>query len=691
MAYGDDEALHFGAAYYPERHDCDTEFHLIAAQQKSAENDHPVKKLTAEARFVAKRIRRLLDEKYPVTDPDGSLRPCRPEDIVILMRSPGSRTAAFAEALAERNIPCSFEESGDFFHTMEISVMVSFLEIIDNPHQDVPLISVLRSPVFGFSPDRLAEIRGKTPGGDFYDAVAADGGADCAAFLEGLDRLRLAARDMSVHSLIWNIYNELNLLGIFGAMDHGLERKENLIALSRHAEKFESGGYKGLFAFVTHLRRLLETDQAPVTKSASSSGGVRLMSIHKSKGLEFPIVILADLDHAFSRQDFDTAVLVHPEMGLGPRRVDLQRKIKYPTLARLAMEEKLRRENLSEEQRILYVAMTRPKEKLILVDSMYHAPGRLQKLAAMASCPVLPETVAAGKCFGDWLLLPLLCRPEAASLRAYAEAEVDTLYTGDTSPWQVFIHDSEEFRQRPWRTADGAEETAEEPPFDPALLRFTYPYEAEITVPAKVTATQLKGRVLDEQIAENAARPTRLRPLTQPRFRQADRGLTPAERGIATHLALQYLELSDQDVEGQLARLQEARKLTPEQAAAVDVTAVKRFLASPLAEEIRKAKKVEREFPFTLLIGAEEVTGQTAAGDQILLQGVVDCFFETEEGLTVVDFKTDRVRNREELAQRAQHYRTQLETYSRALERVMEKPVTRSVLYFLHVGETVEM
>ena len=691
MAYGDDEALHFGAEYYPERHDCGTEFHLIAAHQKSAENDHPVKKLTAEARFVAKRIRQLLDEKYPVTDPDGSLRPCRPEDIVILMRSPGSRTAAFAEALAERNIPCSFEESGDFFHTMEISVMVSVLEIIDNPHQDVPLISVLRSPVFGFTPDRLAEIRGKTPGGDFYDAVAADGGADCADFLEGLDRLRLAARDMSVHSLIWTIYNELNLLGIFGAMDHGLERKENLIALSRHAEKFESGGYKGLFAFVTHLRRLLETDQAPVTKSASTSGGVRLMSIHKSKGLEFPIGILADLDHAFSRQDFDTAVLVHPEMGLGPRRVDLKRKIKYPTLARLAMEEKLRRENLSEEQRILYVAMTRPKEKLILVDAMYHAQGRLQKQAAVASCPVLPETVSAGKNFGDWLLLPLLCRPEAAPLRAYAEAEVDELYTGDTSPWQVFLHDSEEFRQRPWQVADGAKETAEEPAFDPALLEFAYPYQAETAVPAKVTATQLKGRVLDEQIAENTVRPPRIRSLTQPRFRQADRGLTPAERGTATHLALQYLELSDPDVEGQLARLWESCKLTPDQAAAVDIAALKRFLESSLAKEIRKARMVEREFPFTLLIGAEDLTDQAAAGDQILLQGVVDCFFETEEGLTVVDFKTDRVRNREELAQRAQHYRTQLKTYSRALERVLEKPVTRSVLYFLHVGESVEL
>ena len=443
MEYGDDKALHFGAEYYPERHDCDTEFHLISARQKSREEDRPVKKLTAEARFVAKRIRQLLDQGYPVTDGDGTLRPCRPEDIVILMRSPGSRKLAFAEALAERDIPCSFEESGDFFHTMEISVMLGLLEIIDNPRQDVPLISVLRSPLFGFTPDRLAELRGKTPNGDFYDAVKADEGADCADFLDQLGQLRLAARDMGVHRLIWHIYDRLNVLGGFGAMDHGAERRENLIALSQHAEKFESGGYRGLFAFVTQLRRLLEQDQAPATRGAATAGGVQLMSIHKSKGLEFPIVILADLDHAFSHQDFDTPVLVHPAMGLGPKRVDLERKIKYPTLARLAIEEKLRRENLAEEQRVLYVAMTRPKEKLILVDSMYFAPGRVGKLCSMAACPVLPETVAACRTFGEWLLLPLLCRLEAEPLRAFADAMVEQLYTGDTSPWQVFCHDSE--------------------------------------------------------------------------------------------------------------------------------------------------------------------------------------------------------------------------------------------------------
>ena len=691
MGYGEDEALHFGAEYYPERHDCDTEFHLITAQQKSAENDHPVKKLTAEARFVAKRIRQLLDGGYPVTDGDGALRPCRPEDIVILMRSPGSRTAAFAEALAERDIPCSFDESGDFFHTMEISVMLALLELVDNPRQDVPLISVLRSPVFGFTPDRLAELRGKTPTGDFYDAVVADEGEDCKAFLGTLNAFRLAARDMSVHRLVWHIYNTLNILGIFGAMDSGAERRENLIAFSRHAEKFESGGYRGLFAFVTQLRRLLDSDQAPVTKGASAVNGVRLMSIHKSKGLEFPIVILADLDHAFSRQDFDSAVLVHPDIGLGPRRVDLKRKIKYPTLARLAIEEKLRRENLAEEQRILYVAMTRPKEKLILVDSMYHAAGRLQKLAAVASCPVQPETVAAGKNFGDWLLLPLLCRPEAAPLRAYADATVESLYDGNSAPWQVFVHNSEEFRQRPLRAGIEEEETRRETAFDPTLLEFVYPYARETGLPAKVTATQLKGRVLDEEIAEHAVHTPYLRPLSQPRFRQERHGLTPAERGTATHLVLQYLDFHNMDVAGQVERLRQAQKLTDEQAQAVDVNALTAFLTSPLAEEIRNGINVLREYRFTLLMDARDYDPNAAGEDSILLQGVVDCCFETAEGITVVDFKTDHVRTKEETAQRAEHYRPQLAAYSLALERVLEKTVVRRVLYFLQTRRAVEV
>ena len=569
--------------------------------------------------------------------------------------------------------------------------MLALLELVDNPRQDVPLISVLRSPVFGFTPDRLAEIRGKTPVGDFYGAVEADGGEDCLRFLETLEELRLAARDMSVHRLVWHIYNKLNILGIFGAMDSGGERKENLITLSSYAEKFESSGYTGLFAFVTQLRRLLDAGQEPAIKGGAAVNGVRLMSIHKSKGLEFPIVILADLDHTFSRQDFDTAVLVHPQMGLGPRRVDLKRKIKYPTLARLAIEEKLRRENLAEEQRILYVAMTRPKEKLILVDSMYNAAGRLQKLAAMASCPVLPETVAGCKTFGEWLLLPLLCRPEAAPLRACGEAEVEHLYERDTSPWQVFLHDSEAYRTRPGRAVLTEETEGREAAFDPELLEFQYPYRLETDLPAKVTATQLKGRALDEEIAEKAAHMPYIRPLSQPKFRQQRHGLTPAERGTATHLVLQYLDFSDRDVAGQVERLRLADKLTAEQAAAVDIQALERFLASTLAEEIRRGENVRREYRFTLLMDARNYDPAASGEDAILLQGVVDCCFETEQGMTVVDFKTDRVHTPDAVAERAEHYRPQLEAYSLALEQVLEKKVTRRTLYFLNAGETVDI
>ncbi len=692
--YNEDASLHFGAAYYPSRADCQTEFHLVTVRQKSAENAHPVKKLTAEARFAARRIRRLLDEGYPVTCPDGTLRPCKPEDIVILMRSPGSRTAAFANALAEQDIPCSFQEDSGFFDTMEVSTMVSLLELIDNPRQDVPLISVLRSPIFSFTPDRLAEIRSTAPDVSFYEAVAGSEAQDCASFLKTLNALRASARDMSVHRLLWHIYNTLNLLGLFGALDHGLERRENLISLARQAEKFENGGYRGLFAFVTQLRRLLDAGKAPASASGSAAGGVRLMSIHKSKGLEFPIVILADLDHAFSRQDFDSPVLVHPAMGLGPRRVDLKRKIRYSTLARQAVEEALRRENLAEEQRVLYVAMTRPKEKLILIASMYFAETRLQRLAASAVCPVPPETIASCRTFGEWLLLPLLCRPEAEPLRELSGCEISAA-SCPGAPWNVFLHSGEDSRECPDRCLQDEGPGSAEIPFDPALLSFVYPYQRECMLPAKLTATQLKGRLLDQEIAENAAHTPYLRPLSQPKFRREQKGLTPAERGLATHLVLQYLNFSDMNISAQVSALREKQLLTPEQAEAVDIPALRRFLSSPLAQELRQAeqagRKPLREYRFALLVPAREYDPQASEKDSILLQGVADCCFESEQGLTVIDFKTDYIRTPEDIRLRAEYYRPQLEAYSLALSRVLERSVTRRVLFFLTSGDSVEV
>ncbi|MBR4545386.1 MAG: helicase-exonuclease AddAB subunit AddA [Oscillibacter sp.] len=728
MSYGAEEALHFGAAYYPPRDDCATEFHLITARRRSGDDDPenpPVRRVTAEARFVAGRIRELLDGAFPVTDADGGFRACRPEDIVILMRSPRSRTAAFFEALSERDIPCSFDESGGFFDTMEVSTAFALLQIVDNPRQDVPLIAVLRSPVFAFTADRLAEIRARHTKGDFYDALRAAAGLpdeisapedglpddvpasenaetpdtdaepepgdpDCVAFLDTLSELRRAAPDMGVYEFYCHLCGRLNLLGLFGAMDAGEERRENLLTFGRHAERFEQNGYRGLFAFVTQTRRLIDAGRMPPGQSGTHSG-VRLMSIHKSKGLEFPVVILADLDHAFSRQDFDAPVLVHPELGLGPRYVDLRRRIRYPTLARIALEERLRRENLAEEQRILYVAMTRPKEKLIMVDTVYGTEKKLQKFASVTGCPVRPESVADGKSFGDWLLLSLLTRPEASALRDAAGVEPDSLWTGDDSPWDVFTHDAEVFRDIPDAAQTVRDKKSASAAFDPALLSWRYPYGLETALPAKLTATQLKGRPVDEEISENAAHTPALRPLSQPRFRWEAHGLTPAERGTATHLLLQHLDFSGAAASEQAAELVKQRLLTPEQADAVNFRAVDRFLSSPLADEIRNAHNIRREYRFTLLMDASAYDARARAGDTVLLQGVVDCCFETDAGITVVDFKTDYVRNAERLAARVEAYRPQLRAYSDALQRVLEVPVVRRTLYFLDTGATVDV
>ena len=303
---------------------------------------------------------------------------------------------------------------------------------------------------------------------------------------------------------------------------------------------------------------------------------------------------------------------------------------------------------------------------------------------------VQPEAVASCRTFGEWLLLSLLCRPEAQPLRDLAGVELERLYEGDTAPWQVFCHDSEEFRDRP-RPAASLETEEGVETFDPALLEFVYPYQRETALPAKVTATQLKGRPADQEIAEYAAHTPYLRPLSQPNFRRERQGLTPAERGTATHLVLQYLDFSNVDVAGQIEALRQRSLLTDQQAAAVETAPLERFLRSPLAEEIRKSRSVLREYRFTLLMDARDYDPDAAAGETILLQGVVDCCFETEEGITVVDFKTDRVLTDAEVRRRAEQYRPQLEAYSRALERVLEKKVVRRALYFLAAGETMEI
>ena len=694
LDYGEDEMLRPGASY-AESSVCGAEFHLLDLPTQTGE--HRVRASEAEAAFVADYIRNMLSSEFPVQDDKTrELRPVREEDIVILMRSPSTRLLDYRRALESRGIRCAADAGEDFFASMEIAVLFSFLQVIDNPRQDVPLIAVLRSPLFGFVPDELAALRSQQRTGDFYDALLLGEDGHSRAFLAVLRSLRDSAAHLSVRELLSEIYRKCNVLGVFGAMHRGAERKENLLAFLELSEDFARAGRQGLFDFVRTLREQLAGGEAAAMQTTHASSGVRIMSIHKSKGLEFPVVILSDLARRFSNMDFQSSVLVHPQLGLGPVCVDARRHIQYPTIARQALERTLRREAKAEELRVLYVAMTRAKEKLIMVHTQANAGGRVADLMALSDCPVLPEAVDSGKCMGDWIMLPLLQRSEAGALRAFAGQNSEGRFFAEETPWTVCVHDGLQFAA-PAQQSDAAEEERapqrEELPADFAALSYRYPYAEQTAFPAKLTATQLKGRAIDEEISENTTLPPRLRNLCKPKFLAGKTALTGAERGTALHLVMQdldfFCEPNEQSVREQIEKLRAQRKLTDEQANAVDVRAIVRFLRSDLAARIRKSKQVEREYRFSLLRPVRDFSSLDA-DDSVLLQGVVDCFFEEDGELVVVDFKTDHV-SRAQLDERAEHYRPQLEAYSMALTRVMGKKVKEKVLYFFSAGEEVRL
>ncbi len=689
LDYTEEQYLHFGADYYPEAAR-EAEFHYLAVEDTPEQR---FDRAEVEARFVAGRIRQLLDDGFTVRAADGGMRPVEPEDIVILMRSPSARLAAFTAALEREGIPCDGGESEDFFSAMEVAVVLSLLEIVDNPRQDVPLIAVLRSPLVGMSADRLAEIRALQTEGDYYEALRQDDSTDAQAFLSLLDELRQAARELSADKLLWYIYDRCHVQAIFGAMEDGASRQARLTALYDYVRRLVQGGKTGLFDCVSHLRQLLERGDAPAITAARAVGGVRIMSVHKSKGLEFPVVVLADLNRTFNRQDLDRPVLAHPQMGVGAERVEVERRLRYDTVSKTALALALEREAKAEELRILYVAMTRAQEKLIMVCSRKNPEKHLRELCALAEAPVPPEAVAAMNCPGDWLLLALLSTYQASALHDYAGVRPSILTSGPEG-FTVHMHrlggGGTEDAAAP---AESAAEAMPDPQPDSAALAFVYGYGAAAVTPSKVTATQLKGRAIDQEIAEGTLPPRRESAPEKPRFLQEKHGLTGAERGTAMHLVMQFLPLDTpavpETVTDFAVSLAARRLLTAEQAAALDIQALTRFLASPLAERVRSAPRVWREYRFTLLTDAG-IYDAAAAGEEMLLQGVADCVFETPEGLTVVDFKTDRV-TVDEVLQRAETYRAQLDAYAGALSRILEKPVTERILYFFACDKEISL
>lgn len=633
-----------------------------------ADEDNP-DRVRTEAAWTARRIEKLAASGETVTE-GGAERPLRYGDIAVLLRSANTAGGEYRRALAARGIPVQSSQGGDFFTSIEVSCAMSMLAVIDNPHQDVPLIAALRSPAFGFTPDELSEVRACDREGDYYAALSAAGEKNekCAAFLRTLSSFRTLSPDIGVCELLWRLYNALDLMAVCSAMTDGETRRRNLALLLECADRFESSGYRGLRRFNLWLGRMAKRGEEPEGAGASADA-VRIMSVHKSKGLEFPVVFLCDTSRRFNRQDSRDTVLVHPKLGLGPKVTDLENGVEYPTLSRRAIKERSEREMLSEEMRLLYVALTRARERLIVTAAMPDPQAQLEKLRPAAEYPMPSEALRACQCPAQWLMYAALCAGDRFTVSVCAPAK-----------------------------DQGASEAAETPPEpDPETeaaieraLDFRYPHKAAEELPSKVTATELKAGFFEPDPESAAAVPHFARQFREPDFAIRDKKPGGAEKGTATHAALERMDFrraAEYGAAAEIARLAAEGFLTSAEAEAVDAPSLDALLRSETGRRLSAAEKLNREFRFSVLLPAEEFFSG-GEGEEVLLQGAVDCWFQEDGGIVVVDYKTDRVSARE-TPERAKFYSGQIRAYALAMAAVTGKRVKETVLYFLRPGIAV--
>ncbi len=689
--YTEREFLYAGREDFGEPPEPPVELDIIDAPDASgsSEDEDAPELDELEARFAAKRILQLVGT-FPL---ENGKRAANFSDIAVLMRSPKNRIGTWLSVFDEYGIPTAVEEKQSFFDEPEVSLVLSLLAIIDNPHQDPALVSVLRSPLFGFTPDELAAIRSSSRDGDFYTALQARADSDthCGDFLRKLDELRELSPEMSADRFLWHIYNNTSLFAIVADET----RKRNLMELLSLAVSCESSGFKGLFGFEIFVRRLIETGQVPTVGSTGNDNAVRFMSIHKSKGLEFPIVILANLTKSFNRQDTMEPLLVHPQLGFGPKVTHLNRKISYSTIARRAIREKLSCEMMSEEMRILYVAMTRASEKLIMLMSYRDADKQIDKLCD-SELPVPPLTLKSVKSHAAWLLCAALRREESVSLYE----ENGSANVNDGSQWLMRVI-------KDVGTADNIRVKADEsvPSADKndtisdtlrEKLEYIYPYEKSALLSSKLTATEMKGSFREQEAAEEAhsiiAVDTVVKPPIRPAFMGGTSGLTAAEKGTATHIVMQYADYDKcrtlNGVRSEIERLRVMHNITNEEAAAINPFVILRFFDSQVGKLLLNADKVWRELKFSILVDSNELDMES--GEKLLLQGVVDCCVLHGDKLVILDFKTDYVDDHN-IDERTEFYRGQLEVYALAMRKILKYEVETKLLCFLNAGVNREL
>lgn len=739
IVYDDDAELKLGAAY-PENELMNTELLLIERGGKDEEaeqgdetgvfDEQELETVQLEARLMAKKIKSLIDQQFQIYDRSiGGTRAVTYRDVVILLRSM-PWAPQIMEEFKQAGIPVYANLSNGYFEATEVAIMLSVLKVIDNPFQDIPLASVLRSPVVGLDANELALIRTFDKKGTYYDALKTflEKGSlanqtlfiKLNSFVELMQGWRDLARQGSVSDLIWQLYRDTKFFDFVGGMPGGKQRQANLRALYDRARQYEATSFRGLFRFLRFIERMQERgdDLGAARALGEQEDVVRLMTIHSSKGLEFPIVFVAGLSKQFNMMDLNKKYLLDKELGFGTKLINPKLRVSYPTLPYIALKRKMRMELLAEEMRVLYVALTRAKEKLYLLGTLKDADKKIADWRNQLSHSdwLLPDFERAkAKSYLDWIG-PALIRHQDSVILNEGQRCLNEEISLHPSKWTIETVKGEELVE----TFKAEEEVNLElltsiSRGEPVLieseqkqqvnnqLMWSYPYKAATTSRSKQSVSELKRQrevqdeYSDQQFIRNQSSQAFL--YNRPSFMQS-KSVSPAERGTAMHTVMQHMKQSEpvtkMDVTAKIQELVEKELLSIELAEVINIEQIVEFFSSRIGERLLHAKQVYREVPFSYALQAEQLYDDLE-NEPVLVQGIIDCLFEDEEGIVLLDYKTDTIEGRfsNEMTEVEQvlreRYRVQIELYTKAIEAIIQRPLNEKYLFFFDGGYLIEM
>ena len=729
IAYDDAAALYPGAQFPEGSKEAFLSTEVLLVEKDAEELEDLMDGRDArelEALAISHRIKEIVGKERILDKETKEYRSVRYGDIVILLRSASGWSETFTEVLSAHGIPVYAASKTGYFSALEVVTILNYLQICDNPLQDIPMTGVLRSPIVGCTTQELAILRQTFPEGMIYESVLSylekyEGTSEEAhalyqklhTFISLLNEFRNLAVYTPVHELILEILQRTGYGNYAKALPNGAQRSANLAMLVEKAMDYEKTSYRGLFNFVRYIEHLqkYEVDYGEVNLSGAGEGSVEIMTIHKSKGLEFPVVILAGMGKQFNFQDLNARLLIHPEYGLGADAILPDRRMIVSTLNKQVIRRKLLEESLGEEIRVLYVALTRAKEKLIMTGTISNLEKEMMYLSRFREKEdeLLPvETRLKAKNYWDYVL-PALSRHRCMD---DLYREFGLLPPSDNS----LYHDQAEFEVKRITARMLADAEVAEQAFDQmedSVLEFwdcekvidqqirqelekrfgfVYPYESRRDIPVKVSVSDLKKRSYHEEtdFEEAVYFEPDIVPLI-PRFveeKKVEGGeFTGSARGTAYHRVMECIEYNKTDsteqLKEQLHSLVQNKKMSAAEAECVRISDIRAFVECDLGQRMKKAAvagRLFREQPFVISRSAAEIEETWDPQERVLVQGIIDAYFLEEDEIILVDYKTDRVRRSEEQVL-IDRYHTQLEDYAQALQRMTGRKVKEKYIY----------